>query len=53
VPVILGRDFGAEVEVARGLDGSESVILNPPDSLASGQTVRIAGDVKPALSPAR
>jgi RND family efflux transporter MFP subunit len=43
VPVSLGRDFGTEVEVNSGIDGSEAVITNPPDSLISGQEVRIAG----------
>jgi RND family efflux transporter MFP subunit len=42
VPVVLGRDFGIEVEVVSGLDGSESLITNPPDSLVSGGEVRIA-----------
>lgn len=41
-PVTLGRDFGAEVEVVAGLTGSESVIVNPPDSLVSGEAVRVA-----------
>jgi RND family efflux transporter MFP subunit len=42
IPVTLGRDFGTEVEVVSGLDGSERVITNPPDSLVEGQEVRIA-----------
>jgi len=42
VPITLGRDFGTEVEVVSGLDGSEKVITNPPDSLVEGQEVRIA-----------
>ena len=42
VPVTLGRDFGNEVEVVAGLNGDEAVVVNPPDSLVSGQTVRIA-----------
>jgi RND family efflux transporter MFP subunit len=42
VPVVLGRDFGNTVEVVTGLTGAESVIINPPDSLRVGQTVRIA-----------
>ena len=42
VPIVLGRDFGTEVEVVSGLDGSEWVITNPPDSLVSGGEVRIA-----------
>ncbi len=40
-PVTLGHDFGNEVEVVSGLNGDETVILSPPDSLVSGQAVRI------------
>jgi multidrug efflux pump subunit AcrA (membrane-fusion protein) len=40
--VMLGRDFGTEVEVISGVTAADSVIVNPPDSLASGETVRIA-----------
>ncbi len=39
--VVLGRDFGTEVEVVSGLAGTESVILNPSDSLAAGTQVRV------------
>ncbi len=39
--VVLGRDFGTEVEVVSGLTGTESVILNPSDSLAAGTPVRV------------
>jgi len=45
VPVTLGRDFGTEVEVVAGLTGEETVIVNPPDSLVSNATVRIAQPV--------
>ena len=41
VPIKLGRDFGTEVEVVSGLDGSEDVILNPSDSLANGVEVKV------------
>jgi RND family efflux transporter MFP subunit len=40
-PVSIGRDFGSAVEVTSGLTGSEKVVVNPPDSLLSGQSVRI------------
>jgi len=43
LPVTLGRDFGNEVEVVAGLKGDESVVLNPPDSLVTGETVQISG----------
>jgi RND family efflux transporter MFP subunit len=41
VPVTLGRDFGATVEVIAGIDENDAVILNPPDSLVDGETVRV------------
>ena len=41
-PITLGHDFGSEVEVVAGLTGNESIIANPPDSLVSGEEVRIA-----------
>ena len=40
--ITLGHDFGSEVEVVAGLTGDESIIANPPDSLVSGEEVRIA-----------
>jgi RND family efflux transporter MFP subunit len=42
LPVTLGRDYGSAVEIVSGLTGSEQVIDNPPDSLESGQEVRLA-----------
>lgn len=39
--ITIGRDFGDFVEVVAGLKPGEDVILNPPDSLMSGQEVRI------------
>jgi RND family efflux transporter MFP subunit len=40
--ITLGHDFGSEVEVVAGLTGNENVIVNPPDSVVDGETVRIA-----------
>lgn len=42
VPVTIGRDFGTDVEVVDGLQGDESLVVNPPDSLISGSPVRVA-----------
>lgn len=39
--ITLGRDFGNEVEVVAGLSPDDSVIVNPPDSLISGELVRV------------
>ncbi len=41
VPIILGKDYGSEVEVVSGLNASEPVILSPPDSITSGVKVRV------------
>jgi RND family efflux transporter MFP subunit len=40
--ITLGHDFGSEVEVVAGLTGNENVIINPPDSVQDGESVRIA-----------
>ena len=39
-----GHDFGKSIEVVSGLDPNDRVVLNPPDSIAEGTTVRIAGE---------
>ena len=36
-----GRDFGTEIEVLAGINVSDTLVLNPPDSIADGQQVRI------------
>ena len=42
VPVTLGKDYGNEVEVVAGVNADDSVIVDPPDSLANGETVNVA-----------
>jgi len=42
IPITLGRDYGNDVEVLSGLTGDEQIIVNPSDSILSGQRVRIA-----------
>ena len=41
VPVTISHDYGAKVEIVSGLEPQEQVILNPPDSLAEGERVRV------------
>jgi multidrug efflux pump subunit AcrA (membrane-fusion protein) len=41
VPVTIGRDYGSRVEVVSGLQASDSVILDPSDSLISGTAVEV------------
>lgn len=43
----IGRDFGPSVEILGGVEQGDRVVLNPPDSLASGTEVRLAA-VEPA-----
>lgn len=45
VPVTIGKDMGANVEIASGLTKEDAVILNPSDSLANGQEVQIANKI--------
>jgi RND family efflux transporter MFP subunit len=40
--VQLGRDLGDSVEIAAGLSPSDRVINSPPETLAAGDTVRVA-----------
>ena len=37
----VSRDFGTTVEVQSGIDPGTRIVVNPPDSLANGQQVRI------------
>jgi RND family efflux transporter MFP subunit len=41
-PVTIGHDFGDELEVTAGLVPGDQVVVNPPDSIAAGQKVRMA-----------
>ena len=39
--VTVARDLGTTIEVSAGLDPSDRVVDNPPDSLADGESVRV------------
>lgn len=41
MPVVLGKDYGNEVEVVSGITPDDQVIMDPPDSLMSGSAVRV------------
>src|SRR5712671_3977509 len=43
-----GHDFGNQIEILAGLNGDESVIQNPPDSILTGQQVQIAKTASPS-----
>ncbi|HEX4770417.1 MAG TPA: efflux RND transporter periplasmic adaptor subunit [Bryobacteraceae bacterium] len=42
VPVIIGHDYGQDVELTSGIQSSDSIIVNPSDSIAEGQEVRVS-----------
>ena len=45
-----GHDFGEQIEVVAGLKANDQVIVNPPDSLVSGQQVNIVQSTLPGDS---
>jgi RND family efflux transporter MFP subunit len=48
-----GRDLGTEIEVRSGLDPTDRVIDNPPDSLSVGDAVQFADEAPSAPNAAR
>ena len=52
--IVQGRDFGGTIEVLTGLTPDDAVVLNPPDSIVDGATVRVAPpSPQPAKTPAK
>jgi RND family efflux transporter MFP subunit len=47
VNVTPGHDFGAQIEIVAGLKADDQVVLNPPDSLVTGQQVQIVNAMLP------
>jgi multidrug efflux pump subunit AcrA (membrane-fusion protein) len=45
-PVSIGHDYGSTVEITSGITPQDAVILDPPDSLAAGATVKVTETVK-------
>jgi RND family efflux transporter MFP subunit len=43
-PVTAGRDLGTQIEIVSGLDPSDRVIDNPPDSINTGDVVKTADE---------
>jgi len=40
--VVLGTDYGHDVEIRAGLNPDEKVVMNPPDSISDGMAVAVA-----------
>ncbi|MFA6301634.1 MAG: efflux RND transporter periplasmic adaptor subunit [Legionella sp.] len=41
VSVSLSRDFGSTVEIATGVTPGDKIVVNPPDAISNGETVRV------------
>ena len=39
VPIVIGEDDGATVQIVSGLEAGDKVIQDPPDSLIEGEKV--------------
>lgn len=50
--VILGRDFGTELEILDGIEPNTSIVANPSDSLENGVQVRVIRPVTKDNDPA-
>lgn len=50
VPIVIGQDDGANVQIASGLHPGDQVILDPPDSLVDGELLTVV-HAKPAPPP--
>ena len=48
--LIPGHDFGNEIEIVAGLNANDQIVVNPPDSLVSGQEVKIVNASLPGDS---
>src|ERR1035437_9879939 len=47
-PIVIGEDAGANVQIITGLNASDKVIQDPPDSLIEGEKVQV---VNPTAQP--
>jgi RND family efflux transporter MFP subunit len=48
VPVVIGEDDGASVQIITGLNAGDRVIQDPPDSLIEGEKLFVEGPGKPS-----
>jgi hypothetical protein len=53
--IVQGRDFGGTIEVLSGLGPDDAVVVNPPDSIVDGATVRVSSSpsVQAPKAPAK
>ena len=53
VPVVIGEDDGATVQIISGLDSNAKVIQDPPDSLIEGEKVTVVSESNSPQTGAR
>jgi len=50
-PIKIGRDYGKQLEVIDGISPGETIIINPPDSLRTGEQVKLNPSKKTTEGP--
>lgn len=50
--LVIGRDFGASVEVLQGITLEDNVVINPPDALDQGEQVNVTAQTPEGKSNA-
>ena len=51
VPIVIGQDDGATVQVASGLTAGDKVIQDPPDSIIEGEKLYVESPTHPSPAP--
>jgi membrane fusion protein (multidrug efflux system) len=51
--LVIGRDFGASVEVLQGITPEENIVINPPDALEQGEQVNVTAQAPEGKSNAQ
>ena len=51
VPIVIGQDDGATVQVASGLTAADKVIQDPPDSIVEGEKLYVESPTQPSPAP--
>jgi membrane fusion protein (multidrug efflux system) len=51
--VTISRDLGRTIELASGVSPEDRIVVTPPDGIADGDQVRIAGSAAKAKQPAK
>jgi RND family efflux transporter MFP subunit len=50
--LVIGRDFGASVEVLQGITPEDNIVINPPDALEQGEQVNVTAQTPEGKSNA-